>query len=229
VKRWLIVLLLVSLGLNAGLIYRAATRPSAYDAGGEPTGDPAALRERPRLGPAMADSASWSRQVDHRLRSILQRLDLAPDVAQEYTRIHRESALNIWHAGKDLGQRRHELRDAMLTAERDPGRIRHAVARLTLAQARFDSLVAEAMLAELDVLPPDRQERYLELVPWQRWGDGGHRGHPRHRRHGQPGGGPPGSPGGSTSGGDGRGPHGICPRADCGSCGPQGAGGTDSP
>jgi hypothetical protein len=72
------------------------------------------------------------------------------------------------------------------TAPVDPERIRRIVAELAASQASFDSVVAEALLSELDALPPDRQRRYLDMLAWQRWnGRGPHEGGGRHGRPGE--------------------------------------------
>jgi hypothetical protein len=186
VKRWLILLLLVSLGLNAGLFYRLSSGSRSSEPGPGGARGSRSARGGADLGAVMGDSASWNRQVDHRLRDLVRRLDLQPPAAENFAHVHRAHARQIWRAGGELRDRRLALRDAMLAPDRDPPRIRLAVVRLTEAQARFDSLVAEAMLAELAALPRERQDQYLELVPWQRWGGGGGHGPRQHRRHRAP-------------------------------------------
>jgi hypothetical protein len=67
----------------------------------------------------------------------------------------------------------------------DPGTARHAARRLSQAQSRVDSLVAEAMLQETSVLSPNQRSRY---VLWTfRPERGRHRGHallpPREERN----------------------------------------------
>ncbi len=75
-------------------------------------------------------------------------------------------------------------RDAVLEARRtaragyfaegvDAASIRERVRHLNQAQARLDSLVAETMLRETALLTPEQRARYLEGMSWDRWLDRG--------------------------------------------------------
>jgi hypothetical protein len=182
VKRWLWPLLLVSLGLNIGLGFRLATAPE----GGTRVPDRSGrhVRHPDGLSGAMADSAAWSERVERRLARLLDRLDLDEDARREFASAHRRNAARVWSLGRELHLARLELR-AVAREPGDPRRVRAAVRRLTTAQTAFDSVIAETLLSELDALPADRQARYLELLPWQRWGPSGKGDGPRHEmRHG---------------------------------------------
>ncbi|MFO7652813.1 MAG: periplasmic heavy metal sensor [Candidatus Krumholzibacteriia bacterium] len=205
-RRGVLVLLLVSLGINLGLGYRllverrasvegsaegaapaqrsgTVVRPGQTGGPGGPGGVGGPGRQG-GLGPALQDSAVWSRQVDHRLERLQAQLDLPPERAEEFARLHRQHAARLWELGRELRERRLAVRAVLESSQRDRHRVRRAVMELNGVQARLDSAVAEAMLAELEALPPDGQIRYLEALPWQRWGPGRHGGRqgPRHGR-----------------------------------------------
>jgi hypothetical protein len=138
----------------------------------------------------VADSARWNDRVERRLRHLQRRLELSPAEAEAFAHAHRASAAAVRGLGQRLHEARFALRRVMVEERGDPERIRAAVRRMTAAQARFDSSVAEALLRELGALPEAQRIRYLETLPWQRWGagdparheQGGHRG--RGRGHG---------------------------------------------
>jgi Spy/CpxP family protein refolding chaperone len=77
---------------------------------------------------------------------------------------------------------RHALREACQKPTPDAAEVRDLVRKINDAQARLDSLVAETMLREADVLTPDQRARYFEAVPWEHEGRRGRAMHPRGRR-----------------------------------------------
>ena len=183
-KRWWLLLLLVSLGLNAGLGFRLATGGR----GGEVpaiTADPGGGPRDLGIGLALADSATWQTGVERRLTRLQRRLGLEGELAARFADIHRVGARHVRGLGRELQMHRRELRASMVAQDLDPALVRLRVAALAAAQARLDSAVAEAMLAELEILPPESQVRYLATIPWQRWGAGEREGRPDHGPRGR--------------------------------------------
>jgi Spy/CpxP family protein refolding chaperone len=177
-RRWLVILLLASFGLNLGLGYRLVdvsrdrTATETTRAAGEAVEvrGRASRSRQPGLGPSLADTAAWDRRAQRRLERMQRSLDLDPEDAAALARVHHESARRVRDLGRQLHRRREDLHGLLWGAESDPERIRAAASALATVQSRLDSAVVEGFLAELAVIPPPQRERYLGLIPWQRWG-----------------------------------------------------------
>ena len=155
-RRWERLVLVFSLAVNAAFVSLAAVHLRSS----EPA--PAQI-ERPQA----RISSRWQR----RRASVLGRR-LGLDRAQRDA-IHARLAT----MGPDFAAVREELSRARqeffrALARNDAQAARAARARLSLAQARLDSLSAEAMLREIEHLSPDQRERYLRMMarpmPWGR-------------------------------------------------------------
>jgi Spy/CpxP family protein refolding chaperone len=75
-----------------------------------------------------------------------------------------------------IAEKRMLLRDLVGSPEIDREGVRAAITELGQQQAVLDSLVAETVLQELEVLSPDQRERYLEMLALEGSGRGGLRG-----------------------------------------------------
>ena len=158
-KRGWLLLLILSLGLNVGLVLRPLL-------GGPPSRPPrgAALGAP---GEAQPGHPRWDRFAERRLARLAGKLGLDPAQQRQLAAI-RQAGL------APMGARReavHRARLALLAAYRaDPAdtvAVRARLAELGAAQARIDSLVAAVMLRELAVLTPAQRGGYLEAMPWE--------------------------------------------------------------
>ena len=60
----------------------------------------------------------------------------------------------------------------------EPDSVRLLLHELGRAQAALDSLVSASLLHDLKLLPPEKRQQYLDLMPWDHHGprEHGHRG-----------------------------------------------------
>lgn len=155
-RGWFLVLIL-SLGLNVGLITAQFLdeRAGEFSANGGPP-------ERYRGGKRTANPDTV----------IARRLDIMTE-ALGLNREQRQRTEEIFHwiIPQTMVKREEvtAVRRTLLThygdPELDPDRIRALVSKLSAAQAQLDSLVAEALLEEATVLSPDQRAKYIELTP----------------------------------------------------------------
>ena len=138
------LLLIFSLALNTTLVSLAVV------------GAREAPRDSRRTEPPAGFSPRWHGQRAARMGRAL-RLDSGQRASM---RSRLGSARPELHAARrQLAQARSEFRETL--HQGNVGAARIARAEVSRAQARLDSLSAEAMLAELAVLRPDQRERYV--------------------------------------------------------------------
>lgn len=161
-RRWLWFLLLLSLGLNVGLGLRVSRDPEEHRVfrrgrGGE---------QREGRGHADRREGPGNPFSMERFR------DLGLSDAQR----HRLETLLDEYKGrlaerrKGLRGHRSELRGLLCDPDIDRERIAETRRRHGRLQADLDSLVTEMLLSELEVLTPDQRRRYLERMPWRKFG-----------------------------------------------------------
>ena len=155
-RRWERLLLIFSLAVNAAFVSLAAVHLRSS----EPA--PAQI-ERPQA----RFSPRWQRR-----RAFILGHRLGLDPAQREA-IHARLATmgpDFAAAKEEMAQARQEFFRAL--ARNDVHAARIARARLSVVQARIDSLSAEAMLREIEHLSPDQREGYLRMMarpmPWDR-------------------------------------------------------------
>jgi Spy/CpxP family protein refolding chaperone len=187
-KRLLVTLLLVSLGLNVGLAVRLR------QAGGE---EQPRMQHAGRMMPAPGDSQAWHARMERRLDRMSEHLGLSPQQRDQLAR-HRavvESQVRLRMVRLD--ETRTMLRAEAERRPPDPTAVAAALGAVSRAEAELDSLVAVNLQAELELLSPEQQAEMLRLMPFERLGGrglfGGARGEgPGSGRghHRRPGGGP---------------------------------------
>ncbi len=180
-KGWVLVLL-ISLGLNLGLGLRLLGDRPGKD------GPPFSGRdgEFRRTGGRWADQDTSVRRkmFAQRMNHMAERLDLSPEQQVVFQEVHRETGRMLMQKRILIGKKR-ELLHTLVTSDRiDKDGIRVAIAGLGREQAVLDSLVAETVLQEMDVLEPGQRVRYLEMLSFEKEGRAGRRGRgaPGHRR-----------------------------------------------
>jgi len=156
-------LLLLSLGLNVGLGWRALR----------------ADRETPRVewrrgGRAGGPEAPGHSGRGHRGQGLERFNDL--DLSEAQRARLEELRADHWEVMADHRRRLDAFRGEMRALFEAPvidrerlGEVRRRHARL---QAELDSLVTEHLLRELEVLSPEQRGLYLERMPWRRPGPG---------------------------------------------------------
>jgi Spy/CpxP family protein refolding chaperone len=157
-RLWFLVLAL-SLGLNAGLLYVDYSRR----AGEERRPRRAFLGERgrrplpPEVGKAM---------VERHLERMSAELSLTSEQRQAIAAIWEESLPAIRETRARLHDLRSQLRDRFAAAEIDSMAFRALARQAAAVQADLDSLTAGTMLAEASHLRPEQRQRYSEIMPW---------------------------------------------------------------
>ncbi len=163
-KGWLL-LLLISLGLNLGLGMRLVRSgpgnppPIGNARWGGPDGKPRWER------PAPGDSTAWRRVMGRRMDHLARQLDLSPEQLDHFREAQGVTFRRLQAPRRALLRARTQLRDLMAAEKVDRVAVRRAMAELGRRQAVVDSLVAETVVGELQVLDPDQRLRYLDFLP----------------------------------------------------------------
>ncbi len=167
------VLLALSLGLNAGLLYeRHVARERVSEGGGMPPG-----LEMDREGPGRhSPGRRWPSSPRHRgdpeemarrhLERMSRELDLSEEQREQMDAIFRDSIQDLLAATEEVAQTRRALLDLFSAAEIDSQRVRELVAKLTEAHGRVESIVSGNMVREAALLTPEQRVRYIESLPW---------------------------------------------------------------
>ena len=155
-KKWLVLVLLVSVGFNVGLFVKLA---------GDRDDSPRRSRGT-RTWPALEDTHAWHTRIEHRASRMSERLGLDPDQRQAFLEHHREAADVILERRRSQDDGRRDLREIVLEQPLDAERLRQAVARLGREQAVLDSLVAEKLLREMEILEPEQRLQMLRMLHW---------------------------------------------------------------
>jgi Spy/CpxP family protein refolding chaperone len=163
VRRGWTFLLVLSLGMNAGLLIGALT-------GGDEEARPSTDRWE-RRGEAGLDPEGM---VARRLGMLTRRCDLRPEQRGRMEEIVRGYAPRILERESRLRDAREDLLARLAEPVLDEEALRASRVELERAQAGLDSLVFESLLAEASVLEPEQRRLHLRLLS----GRGPH----RHRR-----------------------------------------------
>jgi Spy/CpxP family protein refolding chaperone len=151
VRRWWILIgLLLSLGVNAGILatlgvqhFRGRDQPRPEQGGAPPT---APEEMRPNLAP-LAD-----------------RLGVTGEARQRFLATQEQFVARMREGRFRLMQLQAELRAELLSERPDRSRIDATTRQLGEAYAAQDGALAESILAARDVLTPVQQERFLTFV-----------------------------------------------------------------
>ncbi len=155
-SRWWLLLLVLSLGLNTGLLWRVLERRP------EPLPPPEqAARGRAEGG------VEWEKRAEARHRRLADRIGLDPLRRARFLDIRREAVPTLLSLRQDVREARHELHGVLREAPSDTQRLHSCLARLAAAQGRVDSLVVSNMRRELGLLEPREREIYLSAMPWE--------------------------------------------------------------
>ncbi|MBP9143542.1 MAG: periplasmic heavy metal sensor [Thermoanaerobaculia bacterium] len=156
-RNWLFLALLLSVGVNCGLLgmgimrHRMLSVPSGMPSGGAPgdhraPGDPG---ERPpgRQGARLAD-----------------RLGLLGEERERFLGLQRQLAERV-HAGRRrIDDGRRELRRELTSTDLDRGRVEELLAGIGSEQNALDRALVENVLAARELLDGDAEREYLHFV-----------------------------------------------------------------
>lgn len=159
-RRLLFPLLMVSVGLNLGLLYHQLSASGERQWSRERR---LASRESHRREPRELDP---SRLVGHRMRQMEHALDLSEAQRATTRAVLERFVPQIVERRRALEDAHRNLQEELVMPDLDVARFRSRVAELNAAQSAIDSLVAEAMLEEAATLTPEQRARYLELTPF---------------------------------------------------------------
>jgi Spy/CpxP family protein refolding chaperone len=173
---WLI--LLISVGLNLGLGFRlweardSEPREMRTERWSGRRGH-SAHREgeqglRERFPTDQGDTSAWRGIMSGRLDRMAERLDLTPEQVQTLHRSQEANFTRFVDQRVQLEAARDRLHGIIFQAEVDPDSVRTAIRLVGIQQARFDSLITEALLKEMDILEPAQRTGYLRLLPVMR-------------------------------------------------------------
>jgi Spy/CpxP family protein refolding chaperone len=169
-KRIWFVLLALSLGLNAGLLYmvishRHARGPRGFEWMGPPPDRPGPPEDN--LGPPPAHGRPYGLAfARHRLDRMADWLNLDPAQREALRAILDETMPRILERRDAVRAARHRAAEQYLKPTVDPDSVRASVRQLNAAQASLDSLVAETMSREAKLLTPEQRSRYFTAMPW---------------------------------------------------------------
>lgn len=169
-KRGWFLLLALSLGLNAGLLYtvlsgsgwgRREFIPGPFIRDAEAPFPPGTSPHRPGQCPRDCEHL-----VHHRLGRMAEYLDLDEGLRRQMAGILEEMLPRILAERDAVQEARLAMRAEYRKPDADPARVRTLVQRMGNAQMRLDSLTAETMLLEAGLLSPQQRARYFESMPW---------------------------------------------------------------
>jgi len=144
-RGWVLVALLLSLGVNLGLLGAAWMRRDAIGLRRE--APPGELRMPAEPG-----------------RRVAERLGLDPDQSERFVAIQRRLIERTVEGRRRIGAIRAGLRDELRADAPDAARIDEALAALAREEAALNRAFADSVLESRQVLDPEQVERYLHFL-----------------------------------------------------------------
>ncbi len=145
-KRVWVLVLALSLGLNAGLLFMQ-------------------ISERGRKPRHDGRSPDPERLVERRLHQLNKHVGLNEEQQKVMEEILREIIPHVVAERSKTLELRNSLVLEYASAEMDPNRIRELARKLSTMQVSIDSLATEGLLREAAILTPDQRRRYAEIMP----------------------------------------------------------------
>jgi len=180
-KKLLVLVLLISVGLNVGLgvrFWKGTCRlPAAVmDRPGfseHPTGSPRGGRGGSGGG---RDGKFWHNVMERRLAMVTEQLGLDEEQAEAFKRTHQEAAVQFLAQRVKVQEARQQLMEAASGTDFGVDALRHLIADVGRQQVKLDSMVTETMLQEMEILNDDQRRQYMRILPINRFGSrsGGH-------------------------------------------------------
>ena len=190
-RRWLGLALLLSVGVNVGIlatlaVERLRQEPAAAGAA-EPAesaeegaalpeeDEPAGAGELPADGPGMepgpgdpeagADPAPpMLPEVERRLEDLADRLGLAGEERGRFLAIQRRFFRETFRQRQEVHRHQRALRQELIAPEPDRARVAEARERLSAARDELDRALVESILESRELLGPAQEAEYLRFV-----------------------------------------------------------------
>jgi Spy/CpxP family protein refolding chaperone len=181
-KRGWFVLLALSLGLNAGLLY---VQLSSRDEVPDRHARQGMMREGPGPVGPMGHPDGPPGFIRDRLGRVGDRLNLSEDQIEGMSEILKAVMPELLEGRETIRGLRAEMREEYLRPQVDARRIQELRRETVKAQSQLDSIMVETMLEEAKLLTPEQREAYFDLMPLGergKHGAGMRRGHGRSER-----------------------------------------------
>lgn len=163
-KGWVFVLL-ISVGLNVGLGARMVRQGQSGALPGRAGTGRAEQAGRRWERPAPGDTLAWRQFMGRRIDQLTQRLNLRPEQVAVFEATQQTTGRAMRLKRRDLYQARARLQELMAAEQVDRSVVRQMMAEMAVKQAQMDSLAAETLLGELEILDSDQRSLYLDFMP----------------------------------------------------------------
>lgn len=164
-KRWALWLaLLLSLGINAGILLTLAVGP-----GGWPWGERPQV-ERTWDGPGRGELGRGGRpgrlrdRPPRHLGRVADRLGLEGEERERFVAIQEEFLATVRDGRRRRGELHRELRAELTAPEPDRRRVAELLRELSAVQLEMERAFADAVLASRELLGPEQEEAYLGFL-----------------------------------------------------------------
>lgn len=183
-RRWLGLALLLSVGVNLGILATLAVE-RLRDGSGPPAPAAEAVGSVEALPGADAEAGRGSEpggedppgapadpsgrapvppEVGHRLEILADRMGLDGEERRKFLEIQRRFFRDTFHHRQELLLRQRALRRELVAARPDRDRVAEALERLAEARDALDRSMVETVLASRELLDPAQEREYLRFV-----------------------------------------------------------------
>jgi Spy/CpxP family protein refolding chaperone len=170
-KRGWFIILALSIGLNAGLLFVQLSK-SADDRNHALPGERAGRRME-SMGPIGHPDGPPGFMRD-RLERVGDRLNLSEEQVESMSAILKDVMPEMLEGREAIRGLRLQMREEYLRPDVNENRIQELRRETATAQSRLDSIMVDTMLKEAKLLTPEQREAYFELMPFgDRGGAGG--------------------------------------------------------
>ncbi len=179
-KSWVWVLLLLSVGVNVGILATIGVArfkgPGRFDPGRYD-----AERFDSRRGERSPEPRMSEQRFSPPLDRMADNLELEGETREEFIAIQKNFFLGMLEQRQDLERVRRMLRSEMVADQPDRGRIDGLLVEIGESHANLDRIMVSNVLETREILGPDQQRRYFHLLRrvQEAMGGGGPRGRDR--------------------------------------------------
>lgn len=168
---WLVIALLLSLGVNAGILATLvlsgrdgrAAGTGREGAGPEPARPPAAFPDAGPAGPAAAPPP-LPELAERRLERLAAELGLAGPERERFLELQRRMLVDGARLARERFVLQAELRRELLADEPDRARIDELIGEIAAVFTRLEQSTASAILDTRELLGPEQERRYLAVA-----------------------------------------------------------------
>lgn len=148
---WVVIALLLSVGVNLGLVAAVATRKLADRGDPSPTVDP-----RPPRGPQGEPIPQFRRLAD--------RLGLEGEPRRRFLDVQRQFFEETLRVRMRQAETQREVRRELMSSEPDPERIDALLQEAARDFLALERALAKNVVATREILTPGQEEEYLRIV-----------------------------------------------------------------